>query len=188
MKIHVLVYDQFANFEVMLVGWMKSNNVELETVSLEQDYVTNVEGFKVLADKRLAEVNPNEVELLLIPGGNTPSILGNENLKQFIKEVNANGNVIGAICYGPTLLGEAGILENKQFTTSVGSDEELFAIFKGGQFTNDDVTVDGNIITAKGNAYVEFALEVCKKMELVKPEHLEFYGKFLKNVKEPVNS
>lgn len=184
MKIHVLIYDQFANFEVMLVGWMKANQHEMITVSLNQDFVTSVEGFKVMADQKLKDVDTKDVELLLIPGGNTPTILGNAYLKQFIKSVNAQGAVIGAICFAPVLLGEADILENKQFTTSVGTDDESFTLFKNGHFTNEDVVVDGNIITAKGNAYVEFALEVCKHMELVKPDHLTFYKSFLKNTKE----
>ncbi|RXI99813.1 hypothetical protein DS745_13090 [Anaerobacillus alkaliphilus] len=186
MKIHVLIYNEFANFEVMLIGWMKSNGHEIVTVSLEENYVTSVEGFKIIADTKLQEVNVADVELLLIPGGDAPSLLGSSLLPEFIREVAAAGKGIGAICYGPILLGESGILEGKNFTTSVDVDDELFTHFKNGKFLNEDVVVDGNIITAKGNAYVEFAVEVCKQMELVHPETLDFYAKFLKNRKETI--
>ncbi len=188
MKIHVLIYDGFANFEVMLIGWMKSDGHEIVTMSLDKEYVTSVEGFKVIADMKLEDVNVADVDLLLIPGGDTPSLLGTSILPQFIREVAAADKGIGAICYGPVLLGESGIVAGKNFTTSVDVDDELFALFQDGSFSNKDVVVDGNMITAKGNAYVEFAVEVCKQMELVHPETLDFYAKFLKNSKEPILS
>lgn len=65
--------------------------------------------------------------------------------------------MIGAICAGPIVLKEAGIIEGKDITSYPGFEEDL----KGGNYKEDLVVRDGNIITARGPAVaVYFALEL----------------------------
>ena len=61
-----------------------------------------------------------------------------------------NDVLIAGICAGVDVLDNAGILCNVKSTHSTG----------------EDLVCDKNIITARANAYVDFAIEVAKKLDL----------------------
>lgn len=184
MKIHVLIYDDYAHFEVDLVGWIKSNEHEIVTVSLNNEEVRSAEGFYVRAQKRLNELRPSEVELFIVAGGNAITILGNDELRSFLKELNEQKKWIASICYGPLVLADAGILIGREFTTSVTEDLELFDNFAGGTFKNQTVVIDDNIITATGKAYVEFSIAICTLAKLASEDGLKHWTDFFSAQKE----
>jgi putative intracellular protease/amidase len=187
MKLYVLIYDGYAHFEADLVGWMKGRSDELVTVSLGKQEIHSAEGFIMKPHIVIDDVNISEVDAFVVPGGDAPSILGNPKLQQLLQQLHAENKLIGAICYGPLLLGNAGILQDKKFTTSVTSDLELFAEFNGGTFVDNGVTVDGNIVTAKGEDYVDFALTICRMAQVSNENVLNFWAAFFRS-KELVNS
>ncbi|WP_456275976.1 DJ-1/PfpI family protein [Bacillus sp. AK128] len=186
MKIYVLVYDEYAHFEANLVGWVKGRTHEIVTVSLGAQEVTAAEGFIIKANTTIDQVDVNDVDVFVIPGGNTPSILGSLPLQQLIQQLNEQNKLIGAICYGTLLLAEANILQDKQFTTSVTPDLDLFEAFNGEKFVNTGVAVDGNIVTAKGEGYVDFALTICKLADLTNENALAYWGNFFRSQEELV--
>ena len=71
------------------------------------------------------------------------------------RELKKRNVVIGGICAGVDLLDNAGILCDVKSTHS----------------TDEDFVNDKNIITARANAYVDFAIEVAKKLELFADEN-----------------
>jgi putative intracellular protease/amidase len=187
MKFYVLIYDGYAHFEADLVGWIKGRSDELVTVSLGKQEIHSAEGFIMKPHIVIDDVNISEVDAFIVPGGDAPSILGNPKLQQLLQQLHAENKLIGAICYGPLLLGNAGILQDKKFTTSVTSDLELFAEFNGGTFVDNGVTVDGNIVTAKGEDYVDFALTICRMAQVSNENALNFWAAFFRS-KELVKS
>ncbi|MDZ5471258.1 DJ-1/PfpI family protein [Bacillus sp. 31A1R] len=184
MKVHILIYDNYAHFEVDLIGWIKSREHEIVTVSLQNEEIKSVEGFIVKAQKRLDDLNPTEVEAFIVAGGDAESIVGNERLRTFLRELNNRQKLIASICYGPLVLADAGILNERTFTTSVTEDLELFNAFDGGTFHNTTVVIDDHIVTAKGTAYVEFSVAICKKLNLTSESHLEHWTQFFSTKKE----
>ena len=64
------------------------------------------------------------------------------------------GGLIAGICAGVDVLDHAGVLEGIVSTHS----DDL------------DVAVDDNVITSRANGYVDFAIEVAKKMDLFEDE------------------
>jgi putative intracellular protease/amidase len=181
MKLYVLLYDGYAHFEADLIGWMKGRSDELVTVSLRETEITSAEGFILKPHLLIDNVNIDDVDAFIIPGGDSPSILGNEKLKKLLKQLDERGTLIGAICYGPLLLADAGILKDAKFTTSVATDLELFAHFDGGQFVNEGVVVDGHIVTAKGDEYVDFALTVCRMAKVSNENALNYWANFFRS-------
>ena len=67
---------------------------------------------------------------------------------------NASNTLIAAICAGVDVLDHAGILAGILSTHS----------------SESDVAVSDKIITSRANGYVDFAIEVAKKMNLFKDE------------------
>ncbi|HSV42452.1 MAG TPA: DJ-1/PfpI family protein, partial [Methanomassiliicoccales archaeon] len=73
-----------------------------------------------------------------------------------------------AICGGPTHLAQAGVLKGKRFTTTVFKEHE--ALFDGATYVDENVVVDGNIVTAWPNAYVDFAFQLADMLHIFKDE------------------
>ena len=56
--------------------------------------------------------------------------------------------------------------------------------FSESVFSDDHVVVDGNVITAQGQAYVEFAVELVRQMGLCKSDEEYNQGlKWFKNIR-----
>jgi putative intracellular protease/amidase len=71
---------------------------------------------------------------------------------------------VSAICAGPQYLAKAGILDNHKFTTTLTV--EYFEsqgkkdFFPRHNYLKQNLVRDGNVITAVGNAFVDFAIEI----------------------------
>jgi len=95
-----------------------------------------------------AEVNVDDYEAVIIPGGKAPDRMRiNEGLVRIVKEAYEKGKVIAAICYGPQMLIEADILREKKATCwkSVATDLKN----AGATFIDAPIIVDGNIVTSR---------------------------------------
>lgn len=90
------------------------------------------------------EINPNNYDLLFIPGGGYKPT---ENTYNMIKYFYDNNKYIAAICSGPTYLGELGILKNRKYVCFPALNKDF-----GGTFVNDYVVYDNRIFTARSVA------------------------------------
>lgn len=72
------------------------------------------------------------------------------------RKAAATGRPLGAICIAPTILAAAGMLQGKRATVWNGDGAQgVFLESHGAQYTAENVTVDGNIVTADGPAAAE---------------------------------
>jgi len=103
--------------------------------------------FKV--DKLLSEVNPDDYDALVLPGGviNPDKLRRNDAAVAFVQEFNQQGKVIGAICHGPQMLIEAGIVKDKAVTSNVALKTDLENA--GGVWVDADAVVDKNLVTSR---------------------------------------
>ncbi|MFW9919401.1 MAG: DJ-1/PfpI family protein [Candidatus Thorarchaeota archaeon] len=167
MKIGLLVYEGFVDFEITLLLLLLRDKGELYVISVDESVVTSHGRLRVHADRKIAAVAPREIDLLVIPGGEPRIYADRVDIQSFISLVNQNGIPIAAICGGPEFLSQAGIIKGRRITH--GHDPEYASkIFSESIIVDEDVVIDGNIITAKGQAYAEFAVEVYG--------HLGFFG------------
>lgn len=182
MNTYIFIYDDFANFEVALSALFMKAKGEIITVALEKREYVSEEGFKFLPHKILKNVKPEDIDLFIIPGGNYNSIYGNKKIYEFITKLYELNKCIAAICSGTIQIAKAGILDGKKFTTSMPIDEH--SEFKKGIFLDENVVVDEKIITAKGNGYVDFAIEIGKVMDIYEDKddlrETENYFKYFK--------
>lgn len=98
----------------MLATYLMKTQGEIITVGLNSEMVNSYEGFIVKPHKDIKEIDCDEVEILLIPGGDIGAIEGNRQLTSLIKRLDINGKYIGAICSGVELVKQAGVLEGKK--------------------------------------------------------------------------
>lgn len=104
------------------------------------------------------EANAADYEAVIIPGGKSPEKLKHDPyMIKFIQEADKAGITIAAICHGPQLLAEAGLLKGKVLTSYHGIAQEVIAA--GGSYLDKPVKVDGNLITSRAPEDEPFFIE-----------------------------
>ncbi len=112
----------------------------------ENKFVTGKTGIQVVAEELFKDAAEKSYDLLIIPGGpgirhlrKDPAIL------TCLQKHAAAGRLVGAICAGPTLLHDAGLLQGRRYTAHFSVRDELPSIL-----ADQTVVGDGNIITSRG--------------------------------------
>jgi len=150
---------------VTIVDVLRRAGVDVTVAGLTPNIVEGKHGIKIVPDKSIDDVAVEDFDALIVPGGNP----GYKNLRKdprvidIVKKAFNSNKLVAAICAGPAVLSDAGILEGKACTIYPGMDEELEA--GGGKPKHDIVVVDGNIITSRGPATaLPFALKLAEKL------------------------
>ncbi|HEX2947232.1 MAG TPA: DJ-1/PfpI family protein, partial [Clostridia bacterium] len=168
MKTFILIYPTFVQYEVVFTSMFMKTVGDIATVGIDGREVTSHEGFKVNPHMKLSDLNLDEVDLFVIPGGEHVNIYGNPQLTGTLRELNKRGKVIAAICSGPVHLAKAGLLDGKRYTSY--RLPQCKDDFSHAERVEDNVVVDGNIVTAKAVGYVDLALELGKIFNIYKDE------------------
>ena len=108
-------------------------------------------GGKANATVEIKNVNSNDYQSVVFVGGNGSRVyFKNEKAHSIAHEMYQQGKVVSAICIGPVILAEAGLLKNKKATvyeSEINTIKDLGAIYTG-----ESVTQDGQLITGNGPA------------------------------------
>ena len=140
-----------------VVDMLRRAKISIDMVSItDQKEVTSSHNVTITADKTLSEVNFDEAEMLILPGGipGTPNLRACDPLCKKLKEFAANGKKVAAVCAAPTVLGELGILAGKKATCYPSFADKLAT----GDYVKRPVVTDGNVITSRGmGTCIEFA-------------------------------
>ncbi|MGF7059525.1 DJ-1/PfpI family protein [Brassicibacter mesophilus] len=168
MRSYILIYEGFVQFEVILASYFLKTKGEIITVGVDESRVTSAEGFITVPHITIGEVDVNEVDIFIIPGGEPGKLLENVDLHELLIKLNNQNKAIGAICAAPIHLAKSTVLKGKKYTTTLPIEE--FKEFQGCTYLDENVVVDDNIITAKASGYVDFAIEIGKVMDIYENE------------------
>ena len=106
-------------------------------------------GERVAVDAGLDEVEAEDFDALLLPGGqmNPDALRLEDRVIELIEDFDEADKPIAAICHGPWLLVEADIIDGRTVTgwPSIRTDLEN----AGGDVVDQPVAVDGNLITSR---------------------------------------
>jgi len=147
MKVLIPLVDGFEEIEAMtVVDVLRRAGIDVITAGLISTVVEGSHKVKVMADKRLSEIDYETVDALILPGGNPGYVnLSNSNrVLSLVKEFEKKKKIIGAICGAPYVLAKAGILENRIATIYPGLENKIPRPRTG------KLIQDGNIITSQG--------------------------------------
>lgn len=138
---------------------LEKAGVSVRVASTRKGTCTGMFGTKASAELSLDEVVVDEYDAIIFIGGSgVPSVRANPKSVEIVKEAYEKGKVLAAICWAPTILAKAGVLEGKRATVWNGPDREFgmstseYLESKGAKYTGNPVEVDGKIITANGPA------------------------------------
>lgn len=187
MRIALFYYDGFAEFEIVLAGLLFQKQHEILAVAMEDREYRSEEQQRYLVDQTIQDVDVESIDLLVVPGGDPGPLAENEELQSFIERLLTAGKKVAGICGGALLLAGLGVLDGKRctgMTRGEAPDIPEFRYFENTEFSNDHVVVDGNLITAQGQAFIEFAMELARQMGLVNSDEEYVEGvNWLKNIR-----
>ncbi len=154
MKSVVLLYNTSCIFEIVTLNYfLKYANKDVLFVSKDGKPISSTEGYSINVDMALYDIEEKDIELLIIPGGYIKEV-DTEEVYALINQVNDRRGLVAGICAGVDVLDNSGLLSDR---VSIKN-------------TDLDVVVDENIVTARANAYVDFAIELAKKLDIFEGE------------------
>lgn len=171
-RIAVYATDTMADWEyaylttlVARARQVKPESCELRFVGDGKADVRTLGEMPVEPDEDLQNLETNDLSLLVIPGGDTYET-GHDALVETVRECEANGTPVAAICGGTLVLARAGVLDHRQHTSN--APEFLAATgYEGGDlYRHDPVVSDAGVITASGLYPVQFTAAVLREIEL----------------------
>ncbi|MCR4590403.1 MAG: DJ-1/PfpI family protein [Lachnospiraceae bacterium] len=165
-KAVVFLADGFEEIEGLTpVDMLRRAGVEVTTVSISG--TTDVLGghdIAVKADKLFEDVNYDEMDMLILPGGGkgTENLESCEKLLNLLKKADSDGKLIAAICAAPRVLGKLGLLKGKRAACFPGNEKFL----EGAETAEGEkAVISGRFITARGmGAAVEFGAAVIEAL------------------------
>ncbi|MDR2194961.1 MAG: DJ-1/PfpI family protein [Treponema sp.] len=154
-KAVVFLADGFEEVEAVTpIDFLRRAGVEVTVVSLNDSGIsTGSHRIPVAADVAISEYaarfTADEWDAALLPGGmpGASNLAASETVGAILKTLAGKGALIAAICAAPAVvLYPLGLLAGRRFTCYSGLEKAV----AGAQWSNDDVAVDGNIITSRG--------------------------------------
>lgn len=166
-RVAILVEDQYQVLEVWY-PYLRLREEGIETVLVgtgaKKEYRSK-DGYPAPEELSIKDAKVSEFNGVVIPGGYAPDILRRyETVNKFVREMHEGGKVVAAICHAGWVLVSAGILRGKRVTSFSAIKDDL--VNAGAQFVDQEVVVDGNLITSR-NPYdlPAFCREIIKRLK-----------------------
>lgn len=167
-KTAVILYPLFSLQEIgTLTELLRFYDREIVTFSAGREPVKSEDGFTILPDQDLTEFRREEFDSLVLPGIWEPlPVMLDDRVIRFLEQFRGDGEILlAAISAGPLLLGKAGLLEGKRFTHGVFEEFlDAFPVMPRENAVRTYLVEDGNLITAYGGAFREFAVAVAHRL------------------------
>lgn len=149
-KVLSLIYDDFEDLEL----WYPILRLREEGVKVvvagekaNEKYVGKY-GVPAYSDCSFLEVNVEEYDGILIPGGWAPDKLRRfPEVLEIVAKMNEQNKVIGQICHAGWVSISAKILNGKNVTSTPGIKDDMENA--GATWIDEPVVVDGNIVSSR---------------------------------------
>lgn len=164
-KTAIFLAPEFEEIEALaVVDLLRRADIEIDMVSISVKYeVTGSHGITVYADRVWSEVNFEDIDMIILPGGpGTKRLEACEPLLKQIKEFYKNGKYISAICAAPSILGHLGMLKGRNACSFPTYESQL----EGAIVTQSQVEVSDHIITSRGmGCAIPFGLAIVERFK-----------------------
>lgn len=164
-RVSIFLAEGFEEVEALTpADLLRRAGAEVTLVSIgDKKEVAGSHGIVITADHLFTEMNFADADLLVLPGGmpGTLNLKACEPLLTLLKEHNAKGKKLAAICAAPTVLGYAGLLNGKKATCYPGCENGL----TGAVCRTEPVVTDGTITTSRGvGTAISFSLSLIAQL------------------------
>jgi len=106
-------------------------------------------GITITADKKLADVSPDDYDALVLPGGvlNPDKLRQDKDAVAFVSAFLDEGKPVAAICHGPQTLIETGMISGRKMTSYPSLKTDLKNA--GVDWVDEEVVSDKGLVTSR---------------------------------------
>ncbi len=162
-RVLCLLVDGFEEIETVTpVDLLRRAGAEVILAALgESMHVTGRSGIVVKADAKLEEFDVHAFDMLLIPGGPAVKAMRADGRPASLaKTFDLGGKLLAAICAGPLVLHDAGLLTGRRYTAHDSTYDELRQAE-----AQERVVEDGHLITSRGaGTALDFGLALVRRL------------------------
>lgn len=167
-RVAILATNGFEQSELFApLDALKETGAELTLISLEPGSIKGWKekdwGESIKVDKVLEEASPDDYDCLLIPGGvmNPDTLRNDKQAVAFVRAFMEKEKPVAAICHGPQVLIETGLLGGRKMTSYSSIKTDLMNA--GVDWVDEEVVNDQRLITSRSPddlpAFIEKMIE-----------------------------
>jgi putative intracellular protease/amidase len=178
---HLAVYDGLTDSEVghLLVelhtGRFTGTRFDVVTVAESRESIRTAGGLRTSADALLAELEPADSELLILPGAEMWDSGGGVEFAAAAGRFLDATVPVAAICGATVGLARAGLLDERNHTSNSAEYLAATGYAGGDRYLDERAVVDGDLITAGPQSPVQFARATLDRLGLASERTLEAY-------------
>lgn len=162
----MLISDGFEEIEaVSVVDILRRCGINITICSItDSKIVESSRSVKIISDTIITEFKelPGDYKAVILPGGlpNADTLRDSDEVISILKLFHENGLIVAAICAAPIALERAGLLKGRKATSYPDCIDVT-----GCKYIEEDVVVDGIIITSRGAATAsQFSFTIAKEL------------------------
>jgi protease I len=153
-KVAILTENGFEEVELTSpMNALEEAGAIVEIVSPQQEKVKAWDhdhwSIELPVDKHISDANPEDYDMLMLPGGvmNPDTARTNKQCVAFAQHFIEQGKPLAAICHGPQILIETGMLDGRTMTSypSIKTDLENAGV----NWVDKEVVVDNGLVTSR---------------------------------------
>ena len=170
LRVIILTANRFEDMELFFPYFrLLEEGIQVDVAAPRKQRLTGENGYVFEnVDLPFAEVNPNDYDLLVIPGGSPDgaptTVRKNKKALEITKAFFVANKPAAVICHGPYTLVSADVIKGRHLTGYWfdGVPEEIKAA--GGHYEDKEVVVDGNLVTSRWPADLPAFMREMMKM------------------------
>ena len=188
--VHLLVVDGFADWEPShaLAELRREGKYRVQTVGLTKDPVESMGGIRVLPSMSVPEVDPSDVAVFIIPGGDRwESGTMEPEIQALLERLDAAGVPIAAICAATAAVARVGLLKGRRHTSN-GLEflrGQVPGYDQSANYVDTPAVRDRGLITASGLGDIEFAREIFEELNVFSVEDRALWGRIFRSGRLP---
>ena len=163
--VYVLLGTGFEEMEAIApIDLLRRAGISVLTAGVDGKTVTGSHGITVEADITLEQMDLTDLDMIVLPGGlgGVATARSSQAALDALKFAYENDKYVAAICAGPTVLAELGIIGDRRATCYPSCEDAMLSA----QLEQSACVTDGRLITgASAGCAIPFALALIEALK-----------------------
>lgn len=148
-RIAILVEDDYQELELHYprLRFLEAG-AKVQLLGTGKKSYASGKGYAAEADRDVSDVDPNNFDAVVIPGGMAPDKMRrNRAMVDFVRSMDKLGKPVAWICHAGWMAVSADIVRDRRVTSFESIRDDM--VNAGGKWVDEEVVVDGNLISSR---------------------------------------
>lgn len=148
-RVAILAEDLYEDLELLYPLYrLREAGAQVTVVGPQAKTYTSKHGYPVKAERASADVQADQFDAVIIPGGYAPDKMRRDpKLVGLVRDAFRSGKPVAAICHAGWMLAEADVCRGRRLTSVGAIKTDL--INAGAEWVDEEVVQDRNLITSR---------------------------------------